>query len=144
MDDANDSHSSLVVDPEDHAVRAASRAVPILERRPEPLAHSVWVLEQWADEELVRRERDRLRKARGQLSACGWRDDEFEALRRHAVRPRRRMASARSCSDSPSPRANSASEATNCRTAASSDRIAIVSSSASRSSGDSRIADGRP
>lgn len=81
---------------------------------------------------VVRRERDRLRKAVGQLSARRRRDDELETLCGHAVRPRRRMASARSCSDSPSPRASSASEAANCCTAASSDRPAIVCSRASR------------
>src|SRR5512144_494860 len=55
--DADDSHAMmLLVDPVDHAVGATSGAVSILERRTKPLPTPVWVVEQWADDEVVRRE----------------------------------------------------------------------------------------
>lgn len=52
----------------------------------------------------------------------------------HAGAPRCRIAAASDCSVSPSPPASSASEAANWRMVSVSERIAIVSSSASRSS----------
>lgn len=57
--DADDRHAVLfVVDPIDHAVRAAAGAVPVVEWRTQLFPDSVGAVEQWADDEFVSRERD--------------------------------------------------------------------------------------
>lgn len=72
IEDADDSDPMMpVVDAVDHPVGAPARAVTILQRRAQLLADPVRVVQQGADDEFVRGERDRLGKALGELSAGG-------------------------------------------------------------------------
>ena len=50
---------ALVVDPVEHAVGAAPRAVAVIQRRSQLLADPVRIVEQGTDDEVVGRERDR-------------------------------------------------------------------------------------
>jgi len=59
VDHSNDDEtSSWIVDAVDDAVRASTGAVPIVEWWSEPFAHTVRIVEQRADVELVGREGD--------------------------------------------------------------------------------------
>jgi hypothetical protein len=61
VNDRDDGHTMVgYVDPVDHAIRTATGAVSIIERWSEPLADPLWIVEQWSNDELVRRKRDRL------------------------------------------------------------------------------------
>jgi hypothetical protein len=145
MNNGDDSHAMVgIIDPVDHAIGATTGAVSIIEWRTELLTDALRIVEQRPDNELMRGERNGLGQGLGEWPASRRRDNKLIAPFRHTGFPRRRIATARSCSDSPSPRASSASDAVSCRTASASDRIAIVSSSAARSSGESRTAEGRP
>lgn len=148
MCDLEDRHCLIgLVDAVDHPVGAPPGAVAVSERSVKTRADAVGVLQQRAHDELVGSEGNSLREVLRQLSARGWRDDEREPGRLvgHAGRRLRpRMASARCSADSPSPRASSSSEDARRLRAAGSDRIAMVSSSDSRSSGAMRTAEGLP
>src|SRR5664280_2427478 len=145
MHNGNDGHCVAgFVDSVDDPVGTSTGAVSIREWLSESLPDPAGVVEQWSDDELVGGEGHRLRKLVGQLASGRGRDDQFESFIAHPEALRRRIASTRDCSVSPSPRASSVSEAASCRSVSVSERIAIVSSNASRSSGESRIADGRP
>jgi hypothetical protein len=64
VNNGDDDHAvMLLVDPVDHPVRTAAGAVPVVERRAKSLADPMRVVKQRADDEVVRRERNRLRKA---------------------------------------------------------------------------------
>ena len=68
VNDADDRHAMVaVVDAVDHMIGAAAGAVSIVKRRPEPLADPLWVVQQWPNDELVRRERDSLGQLLGKL-----------------------------------------------------------------------------
>jgi hypothetical protein len=68
VNDGDDSHAmASIIDPIYDAIGATTSAVPILERRAEPLADALRVVEQRPDDELVRRERDRLGQLLGEL-----------------------------------------------------------------------------
>ena len=55
MADVNDADDMLrVVYAVNHAVRAPARAEPVVERRTQPLPNAMRILEQGADDELVR------------------------------------------------------------------------------------------
>jgi len=82
--DADHGHQEMsIIDPVDHAVRAASGAVSIIERWPEALANPLGIVQQWTDDELVCRKCDRLREVVGELPPGGGRDDQFVSVLRH-------------------------------------------------------------
>ena len=75
VDDAD--RARLVVDAVDHAVGAPTGTVSILQRGMKPLAHTVGVVQQRANEELVGGRRNRLRESLGELTpGCGGDDEE--------------------------------------------------------------------
>lgn len=81
-----DGHRVLrVVDPVQHAVRAASRAVAIGERRLEALSDPLWVLQQGTHDELVCCEGDSFGKYFAELaSSCRGDDQLVTELHRYA------------------------------------------------------------
>jgi hypothetical protein len=85
----------LVVDAVDDAIGAAAGAVSISQWRLEPLAYPLRVVQQRADDELIRSHRHGFRWRLGKLPAGGGCDDQPVLVgSTHAVRLRRRMASA--------------------------------------------------
>src|ERR671918_1336864 len=144
-DDTNNGHATaLVVDPVDDAVGAAAGAVSVMVWGTQSLAHPMRIVQQRADDQLVRGEGDGVGKLLGELATGRGSNDQVESFIVHAGFRRRRIASARACSVSPSPRASSASEAASWVSASLSERMAMVSSRASRSSTESSTAEGRP
>jgi hypothetical protein len=64
----DDSHAVVgIIDPVDHAIGATTGAVSIIERRTELFTDALRIVEQRPDDELVRRKRDRLWQALGEL-----------------------------------------------------------------------------
>jgi hypothetical protein len=56
VNDGDDSHAmASIIDPIDDAISATTSAVSIVERRMEPFTDALRVVEQWPDDELVRR-----------------------------------------------------------------------------------------
>ena len=104
----------FVVDPVDDSVAATASAVPIIQRRQETSAHTVWIVQQRSVDELERGECDRLGKPLSERSPNGGSDAQREALRRlmtHAeCRRRAAIDSANSSAPTTSPRASSASD----------------------------------
>lgn len=115
MDHGDNRHTArLSIDAIDHPIRSPSGAVPVIKRWLKPLADTIGVLQQRANDELVSSERNRLGQLLGQLATRGRGDDELVGLIDHADARRWRIASLSISSLSPSPRANSASDAANC------------------------------
>ena len=114
-DDSNHLDPMLaIIDAIDDSIGTASRTVSIRQRWLQSLANPSGVLQERADDEFVRRERDGFGQLISELSAGTRRDEEFKALAGQAGFPRRRIAFVSSSSDSPSPRASSSSDATSC------------------------------
>jgi hypothetical protein len=95
-DDRNNTDDALsLIDSVDDSVGATPSAVTIAERRLQTLADSVRVVQQGSNDELVRREGDRLGKYLGKLPTCGRSNDQLiPALTCHPADRRRFMASA--------------------------------------------------
>lgn len=148
MHDVEDRHDSfLVVDAVDDAIGASSCTVPIVEGSSQPFADSLWTVEQRTDDELVRSECNRSGEVLRKLPpGCGSDAERVPGrIASHACcRRRSSIARVSSASDSPSPRASSASAAARRRTVSGSDKIAMVSSSVSRSSVATSTAEGLP
>ncbi len=140
-------HPYLIVDPVDHPVGATASAEPVVHWREQPLADPVGIGKQRACDELIGSRRNGFwetftqgvtdRRRRPQLVGI------FRRIAAHCAR-RRRIASASSSAETYSPRASSASDSAKRFIVAASRMISRVSSSASRSSGAIRMAEGLP
>ena len=140
-------HPRLIVDPVDHPVGATASAEPVVHWREQPLADPVRIGKQRAGDELIGGRRNGFwetftqgvtdRRRRPQLVGI------FRRIAAHCLW-RRLIASASSSAETYSPRASSASDSAKRFIVAASRMISRVSSSASRSSGAIRMAEGLP
>jgi len=140
-------HPRLIVDPIDHPVGATASAEPVVHWREQPLADPVGTGKQRVCDELIGGRRNGFwesftqgatdRRRRPQLIG------NLRRIAAHCAR-RRLIASASSSAETYSPRASSASDSAKRFIVAASRMISRVSSSASRSSGAIRMAEGLP
>ena len=140
-------HPRFIVDPVDHPVGATASAEPVVHWREQPLADPVRIGKQRAFDELIGGRRNGFwetftqgatdRRRRPQLVGI------FRRIAAHRGR-RRFIASASSSAETYSPRASSASDSAKRFIVAASRMISRVSSSAARSSGAIRMAEGLP
>src|SRR5271157_5416876 len=140
-------HPGLIIDPVDHPVGATAGAEPVVHWREQPLADPVGIGKQRACDELIGGRRNGFRETFTQGATVRRRRPQlagiFRRIAAHCAR-RRLIASASSPAETYSPRASSASDSARWLIVAASRMISRVSSSASRSSGAIRMAEGLP